>query len=50
MGSENEWTYFCDGKAKVKLPIDLPDDILKDALEYSLKELGPCCNLETTGE
>ncbi len=36
--------------AKVKTPVDMPDDILKDAIEFTVKELSACENFENSGE
>jgi hypothetical protein len=35
--------------AKVKTPVDMPDDILKDAIEFTTKELHGRENFENNG-
>lgn len=35
--------------AKVKTPVDMPDDILKDAIDVATKELSKCEQFETSG-
>lgn len=35
--------------AKVKTPVDMPDDILKDAIEVATKELSKCEQFEMSG-
>ena len=36
--------------AKVKTPVDMPDDMLKDAITTTLDTLGECENFETGGQ
>eukprot|EP00611_Tribonema_gayanum_P004560 TRINITY_DN1375_c0_g1_i1.p2 TRINITY_DN1375_c0_g1~~TRINITY_DN1375_c0_g1_i1.p2 ORF type:complete len:100 (-),score=3.30 TRINITY_DN1375_c0_g1_i1:506-805(-) len=36
--------------AKVKLPLDMPDDILKDAIDTSREVLDKCHDFEAEGE
>ena len=36
--------------AKVKMPVDMSDDMLKDAITTSQKALADCANFETDGE
>ena len=36
--------------AKVKTPIDMPDDILKDAIEFATKELSASENFDNSGK
>ena len=47
MGDVNEWSMMWG--AKVKVRNDMPDDILKDAIETSRKYLEECENFETDG-
>ena len=48
MGDEiPEWQTMWG--AKVKMPIDFPDDMLKDAILTSQRELNACANFETDG-
>lgn len=47
-GDDVEWQMVFG--AKVKTPIDMPDDILKDAISVSIQELYQCENLEANGE
>lgn len=48
MGDEiPEWQTMWG--AKVKMPVDMPDDMLKDAIETSQKALDECVNFEADG-
>eukprot|EP00615_Pteridomonas_danica_P007529 CAMPEP_0114343986 /NCGR_PEP_ID=MMETSP0101-20121206/11063_1 /TAXON_ID=38822 ORGANISM="Pteridomonas danica, Strain PT" /NCGR_SAMPLE_ID=MMETSP0101 /ASSEMBLY_ACC=CAM_ASM_000211 /LENGTH=67 /DNA_ID=CAMNT_0001479073 /DNA_START=187 /DNA_END=387 /DNA_ORIENTATION=+ len=48
MGDEiPEWQTMWG--AKVKMPVDMPDDMLKDAIETSQKALDECSNFEADG-
>ena len=48
MGDEiPEWSIMWG--AKVKMPVDMPDDMLKDAISTSKEALDACENFETNG-
>ena len=48
MGDEiPEWQVMWG--AKVKMPVDMPDDMLKDAISTSKDALDACENFETNG-
>ena len=48
MGDEiPEWSIMWG--AKVKMPVDMPDDMLKNAIETSKEALDACENFETNG-
>lgn len=36
--------------AKVKTPVDMPDDILRDAIDVTTKELSKCENFDNNGK
>lgn len=36
--------------AKVKTPVDMPDDILKDVIDIATKELSKCENFDSSGK
>ena len=48
MGEEVPDWYHMWG-AKVKTPVDMPDDMLKDAINTSKEALDACENFETNG-
>ena len=35
--------------AKVKTPVDMPDDMLKDAVQTTIEKLGECENFDKDG-
>ncbi len=47
-GDNAEWQMLFG--AKVKTPIDMPDDVLRDAISISIKELSQCEGLEADGK
>mmetsp|Transcript_21375 Transcript_21375/g.42695 ORF Transcript_21375/g.42695 Transcript_21375/m.42695 type:complete len:111 (+) Transcript_21375:40-372(+) len=49
MGDElPEWKQMWG--AKVKTPVDMPDDMLKDAITTTIEALSSCENFETDGQ